>query len=378
MSEVLNLPGFIDVHVHLREPSDNKAETISSGTEAALLGGYAHIADMPNNPGNPTWTEGRIDEKIQIAQRDAFIPVSFYAGAQPESDNIGELEKMAPKAIGLKLYGAPTTGNDKDYEAADFESIVKEWDRVAPNKPIMLHAGKDNLEDMIDLVTGIGHRLHVCHVNSPEEVETVMQAKSESISGLPLTCGVCPHHLFKTSHDVKTEGWFARMQPPLAKQTDSEKLFSLLNDRSIDIIESDFAPHSKDSKMHAEEENPEGIHDPHHATCFGVPGIEHIVPILLRQLKIKNLSYDTLLDTMYHQPAAILGLKKSVLTTFSWEMTDFRIESESNLASGAKWTPYLGKLATGKLVSAAIGGRNVFNTYKGAQKYAHSTVTERY
>lgn len=85
MAETITLPGFVDVHVHFREPSDNRSETISNGSKAALLGGFVMAADMPNNPGHPTWTAERLEEKRSIAARDAYIPMGFYAGSQPES-----------------------------------------------------------------------------------------------------------------------------------------------------------------------------------------------------------------------------------------------------------------------------------------------------
>jgi len=72
MSELVTLPGFVDLHVYFREPGDNTAETIENGTQAALLGGYVQVYDMPNNPGNPTWTVARLDEKIGIARGSAY------------------------------------------------------------------------------------------------------------------------------------------------------------------------------------------------------------------------------------------------------------------------------------------------------------------
>jgi dihydroorotase len=357
MAERLTLPGFVDVHVHLREPGDNTSETIANGTRAAMLGGYVMVCDMPNNPGNPTWTVGRLDEKIAIAERGAAIPTYFYAGSQPESNNLEELGGMAEKAVGLKLYGAPTTGNDRDYTARDFEPTVAEWHRVAPDLPILLHAGKDNLEDMIELVADkYKHRMHICHVNDPHEVEVKNQARSR---GLDVTCGVCPHHLFKTSHDVIGQGWFARMQPPLATQIKSERLWKQLADGDIEIVESDYAPHSTESKMAAEQENPTGIHDPHHRTCFGVPGIENIGPMMLRQAKLGTISMERLIDAMHAQPLAMLGRTIDDDTGVTWEMGTYRI-GEKDILSGSGWTPYIGALATGRVAEVHIGGNRAF------------------
>lgn len=293
--ETFTTAGGIDLHTHLREPSTNHAETIEGGTRAALLGGFVMVADMPNNPGLPVWTRERLDKKIEIAEAQAWIPTAFYAGCQPESDTVGELESMAPSAIALKLYGDPTTGNDNRYEASDFDEIIAEWHRVAPDKPIMFHAGEDNLDSMIwRVAVGLGHHLHVCHVNDPLQVETVQNAK---LDGLTVTSGVTPHHLLMTSHDVHVKGKFAEMKPPLADQDDTEELMWLLDQGKIDIIETDFAPHSLDAKYKAEHEG---------GDCFGLPGIEHALPLLFYQVSIGRLSMERLLDATQVRPAEIL------------------------------------------------------------------------
>lgn len=353
MKDTITIPGAVDLHVHLREPGDNKAETVLSGTRAALHGGYVAVCDMPNNPGRPIWTLERLNEKQKIIKKKALIPVGTYAGARPESDNLSELPAMALASIGLKLYGAPTTGNDKDYQAADFAKIVKVWHEAAPKKPIMLHAGRDNLAGLINLVAKkYQHHLHVCHVNSPADVELVTKAKKQ---GLPVSCGVCPHHLFKTSHDVLSEGWFARMQPSLADQTEAEKLLSLLAAGEIDIIETDHAPHSLSAKWAAENGETK--------SCFGVPGIEFALPLLFYQVKHGRLSLERLIEATSTRPAEIIGVKLSPKTKVTWRLETYRIGDrlpEGHSSSG--WTPYLDKLATGKVEKVVIGGQTVFHT----------------
>jgi dihydroorotase-like cyclic amidohydrolase len=363
--ELIKLPALIDPHVHLREPGTNKAETIASGTYAAAIGGYALIKDMPNNPGQPTWYLDRLEEKNSIAERDANILVAFAAGSQPEEDNIGELEAMAELAIDLKLYGAPTTGNHNDYSAMDFEPIVREWHRVAPDKPILFHAGEDNLADMIQLVAGQNdHQLHVCHVNDPLQVKRVNLARE---GGLDVTCGVCPHHILKTSHDRVTEGKFAEMMPGLADQPDAEKLMWQLAEGEIQMLESDHAPHTKDAKMEAERSG---------GSCYGVPGIEQIVPLMLYQVLRGRISRERLVDAMSTQPAQLLGLRPSPETYTIWELKEGRIDSEENLATGAGWTPYLGMLTGGELKMSVIKRQSIVRDDK-VRKLTHQPVSNR-
>lgn len=342
VAELLTTPGFIDIHTHLREPSTNLAETIANGTRAAMLGGFVMVADMPNNPGNPTWTAARLDEKRDIANRGAYIPTVFYAGCQPEGDTIGELAAMSERAIGLKLYGDPTTGSDLRYEASEFREIVEEWHRVVPHKPIVFHSGQHNLEDMIGLVAhDNNHPLHIAHVNHPQQVQIVGEAKYVD---MPVTCGVCPHHLLKTSHARQTEGKFAEMMPPLADQPDTERLMRMLDAGDIDIIETDYAPHSKEAKWQAEHTG---------GNCFGVPGIEHVVPLLMYQVKRENISLERLIDALSTKPAALLGVTPDAQV--EWDMEMYRIEDEGQqVSSGAKWSPYLGHLAIGRVRSMRI------------------------
>ena len=354
----ITIPAAIDLHVHLREPGLNKAETIASGTKAALLGGYGLVCDMPNNPGSPIWSKQLLDKKQAIIKRTAYIPVATYAGSQPESNNLDELVKMAPTSIGLKLYGAPTTGNHQDYTAAQFADIVSTWHTAAPKKPIMLHAGQANLQDFISLIAKKHrHPLHLCHVNSAGDVAVIKKAKQK---GLPVTCGVCPHHLFKTSHDELSEGWFARMQPPLARQSEAEELFKLFVSGDIDILETDHAPHSPDAKLTAESENPRAIHDANHTTCFGVAGIEFALPLLLYQVKTGRLKLSRLIQATSTKPAKIIGIKLDKRDQVTWSTEQYRIGTAYPKGlSKAGWTPYLDKLAVGRVEQVKIGGKTL-------------------
>lgn len=359
LPERMVLPGFVDLHTHLREPGNNHAETIASGTRAALLGGYAFIGDMPNNPGRPTWSAERVEEKHAIAHNDAYIPVTFHAGSQPVSDNISELEEMALLCLLLKLYGGATTGTPRDYAATDFRDSVQEWHRVAPQQPIGFHPGKENLEDMIGMVAGdFQHPLHIHHVHSSEQVKLIQAAKQRD---WPVTSEVTPHHLLKTSHDVRSEGWFARMQPPLAEQAEAEELMHYLANGDIEMVATDHAPHSADSKYQAEKNNPEGLSDEEHTTCWGVPGIEFAASLMFYQAKRGFISMERLVDAMSTKPAELLGVKLNPRSRVEWDMREYRIGYDDDAESLARWTPFLGKMAIGEIVGIEIGGSLVVN-----------------
>lgn len=347
LPETITMPAGVDLHVHWREPSDNKSETIRSGSLAALIGGYLLAADMSNNPGNPTWTVERVKEKHHRGAYTSYIPFATYAGAQPEANNISELEPMSTLCLAMKFYMGKTTGVDRDYQAHDFEEQAVEWDRVAHDKPIMVHLGGADLEETIDMIARrLNHHMHLCHVNNPGQVKLIARAKAES---LPVTCGVCPHHLFKTSHDVKTEDQFAMMVPPLADQIDAEQLNYLLNSGDIDVLETDHAPHSTQAKWRALEYNGE---------CFGVPGSEFAISLLFFQMKKGRISPERIAKVTSIMPARVLGIKIAPDTNVTWQMNEYMIERE-HVVSGAGFTPYMGKLAVGRVQRAAVKGKEL-------------------
>lgn len=375
LPETLTIPGAVDMHVHIRDPSTNLAENMKTCTEAGAMGGFVVAVDMPNNPGMPTWTTQRVLDKRAIIEEKAIIRVGIHIGAQPEADNIAELGSMLPYALGTKFYTTGTTGNNTEYDAEDFREIAEVLHFHDPKKPILIHARPDNLEDMIGMIAGdFDHPLHVCHVNSPDEVDMINQNKKK---GLPITSGVTPHHLFMTSHSVITDGWFARMQPPLSPQTDAEKLLWQLAQGEIDVVETDHAPHTYDSKFEAELQNPEGCHGQEHTTCYGVPGIEFAIPLLLYQARLGRISIERLVEVTSTNPSRILGITLRRDTQATWDTEIHRIEDEQlQVVSRAGWTPFLGMLAGGKLISLDIGGTPVISDYKFTGRRPKKTTVE--
>lgn len=356
-AEMLRVPGFVDIHTHCREPSTNKSETFHHATRVAVKNGFVFLGDMPNNPGHETWWLERVLEKHGIIMSDAYIPVGTWGGSQPTErcDNIGELAKMAPYCIGLKSYATKTTENDIEYSAEDFRERHTEWRRVTP-KPIGLHAGADNLVEFIDLAEELDYHLHVCHVNSPLDVEMIYQAKKR---GQKITCGVCPHYLLKDSHDVLTEGWWARMKPPLATQVDAEKLMFQFNERKIDILETDHAPYPEAAKWKAQANNPDGEEELD--TCYGVPSLEVANQLILRQVVLGNIALNTYVEATSTLPAQIIGAEVSKRTSVTWKMVEKRI-TDRNLSVRAETLPFLGMLGVGEVDRVVINGKLVMRS----------------
>lgn len=358
MSEVFRHPGAVDVHDHFREPSNsNLAENFESGTRAALTGGYVVVNDMPNTPGRETWTLDRLTEKENCIIEGAHIPTGIIIGMQPEADNIGEISKMMPRAVASKQYYTRTQGNDKELGPEDFREQTRVAYRADATKPIMVHPGED-IEGIIGMVAiDNNQRLHFCHVNDPQVVRDIDRIRRER--DLSITMGVTPHHLFKNSADTFTEGWFARMQPPLADQVDSEELLELLADGTIDIVETDHAPHSLESKWKVEHSNPTCEHDG--TSCFGVTNIEFALPMLFYQVRLGRLSMERVIDATSTRPAELIGIRLTNKTYVEWDLDhDYRI-NDRDVVSGSGWTPFQGKLAVGEVVDVVIAGRSLMS-----------------
>lgn len=334
MSRIITLPGLIDPHVHLRDPGQTHKEDFYSGTSAALAGGFTLIVDMPNNA-EPITTKARLNAKIASAKSQIVSDIGFHFGTL--ADNFDEFPKVAKQTVGLKIYLNKTTGNfliDKE----KLLGIYKAWPK---NKPILLHAEDDVLPDVLEVVRQTKHPTHICHVSSKDELEFVIKAKQE---GLPMTCGVTPHHLFMTESEVKTKGPFALMKPSLKAKADQDFIWNHLD--AVDVIESDHAPHTLEEKQ--------GNEPP-----FGVPGLETTLPLLLQAVKEKRLTQNDVIDRLYTNPKRIFKLPEQTDTEIKVELASFEVKNR-NLKTKAGWTPFDGMKLTGLVREVVLRGKTIY------------------
>src|SRR3989338_1271312 len=192
------LPGLIDVHVHLREPGATHKEDFLTGTRAAVKGGFAFVIDMPNNPGAPTISAERLEEKIALSKK-AVCNVGFHFGTNGK--NLDEFSKIwdNPRVFGLKIYMSHTTG---ELLMTNDELLINVFNAWECQKPILVHAEGEMLKKAIEFAKQYKRRLHVCHVSLSEEVEMVRKTKAEK--RITISAGVTPHHLFlKESFNMK-------------------------------------------------------------------------------------------------------------------------------------------------------------------------------
>ena len=292
LNERLLVPGFVDVHVHLREPGFSYKETIAAGTAAAAAGGYTAVCAMPNLKPVPDCREA-LDEELRAIGRGARIHVYPY-GAITRGEQGTELADLAAMAADVPGFSDDGRGVQSEERMRQAMVLAKELD-----KPIVAHCEDESLltkgwcvhdgayakahgltgnnpesewrqvERDLQLVRETGCRYHVCHISAKESVALIRQAKAE---GLPVTCETGPHYLVLCDEDLQDDGRF-RMNPPIRSAADRDALLEGLLDGTIDCIATDHAPHSTEEKSG-------GLR----GSLNGIVGLECAFPVLYTQL----------------------------------------------------------------------------------------------
>jgi carbamoyl-phosphate synthase/aspartate carbamoyltransferase/dihydroorotase len=330
-----NLPGLIDIHVHLRDPGQTHKEDFFTGTSAALAGGFTTVIDMPNNV-TPITTAERLDEKIAIAREKTVCDIGFHFGTL--GDNTDQYEAIENKAMGLKVYLDHTTGGF----IIDRERLQTVFEYWPGTTPVLAHAEGEMIDLVIDMVKMFGKKAHIVHISARDELDRVIAAKEQ---GLPVTCGVCPHHLFLTYDDEASLKTYGLMKPRLKTREDVEYLWKHLD--AIDVIESDHAPHTKEEK---ESESPP----------YGVPGLETTLPLLLRAEADGRLTREKLISLAYSRPAEIFRVPTDETTFIEVdEEAEYYIDS-STLKTKCGWTPFGGIKLKGAVRSVTLRGTVVY------------------
>ncbi len=353
---MLTLPGLIDPHVHLRDPGQTHKEDFTTGTMAALAGGFTTILDMPNNA-IPITTLDLLTSKEKIAKKKIVCDVGFYFGSL--GDNLTEFKKVQNKVFGLKLFLNQTTGNFT-IDLDTFKKICTAWKssviasdppaggvRGNPinNLPILLHAEQDILEEAINIAHATNQRLHVCHIGS-SELQIIINAKEK---GLQVTCGVTPHHLFLTEKKVELLGAYGNVKPSFKSQKDVDFLWKNID--KIDLIESDHAPHAKEEKESA---NPP----------FGFPGLETTLPLLLTAAHQDKLTIPDIQRLCHDNPAKIFNINIDPQTHIEIDENEEWTIKNENLRTKCGWSPFNGWKVKGKVKKIFLRGTKVFEDGK--------------
>jgi len=331
-------PGFIDVHVHLREPGATQKEDFLTGSRAAVAGGFTFIIDMPNNP-VPTFTIEALNEKIKFSKK-AVCEVGFHFGTNGK--NLKEFKKAYshPRVFGLKVFLNQTTGNFLLDDEQVLEQIFAVW---KSEKPILVHAEGEKIEKCIALSKKYARKLHVCHISQKEEVQMIRIAKKNK---LKVTAGVTPHHLFLTTSDVKKLGNFALVKPALKTKRDQNALWQGIKDRTIDIVESDHAPHTKQEKLS-------------NSPAFGVPGLETTLGLLFKAVHDKKIKEADILRLLYEAPKKIFNIPDKKNTFIELDPKKSYKIGENGYQTKCNWSPFDGWKLFGKVESVVINKKPI-------------------
>jgi len=369
-------PGFIDVHIHLREPGGEHKETIKTGTEAAARGGYTTVCAMPNTNPVPD-SEETVNEIFKKIKQDALIRVLPYASITKnlkgeELTDIPALSNTEIFAFTDDGVGIQTSG--QMYEAmklaaANNRAIVAHCEDNSILYGGVVHEGdvskRLNLPGILNacestqiardslLAEATKCHYHVCHVSTKESVRVIRDAKK---AGIHITAEVSPHHLLLTEDDIKTDDADFKMNPPLRSEQDRDALLEGLLDGTIDFIATDHAPHSEEEKSVGMLKAP-----------FGIVGLETAFPLLYTHLvKTKQISLNQLIEFFTNKPAEVFNLPYGKLeegAVADITMVDLEREEsidKSTFYSKGKNTPFNGWSVQGIPVLTIASGKIVY------------------
>jgi dihydroorotase len=369
-------PGFLDLHVHLREPGQEYKETVATGTRAAVAGGFTAVCAMPNT--NPVNDDTAVTELVLARAAAAGLARVYPVGAISKGSKGEELaeygELKAAGCVALSDDGKPVMSASLMRRALEYAKAfglpltVHEEDLHLVGKGVMhegaaatrlglkgIPAAAEEVMILRDLalLELTGGRLHVAHLSTAGGVRAVRDAKRR---GLRVTAEVTPHHLALTDEDVAASGYSTdfKMNPPLRSAEDVRAVREALADGTIDAIATDHAPHSPVEK--------DVEYD---AAANGIVGLETAFPVCLALARQGVLSEKRLVEALTVGPARAFGLPGGALArgaaadvaildpAAEWVLDPARLHSKG------KNTPWKGRRLAGRCSMTIVGGRIV-------------------
>ena len=366
-------PGFVDVHVHLREPGFSYKETILTGTLAAAHGGFAHVAAMPNLDPVPDCAAALAVQRA-IIEKDALVHVHPYGAISvgEKGERLADLDGLAPGVIAFSDDGRGVQSESLMREAmmqcrrlgkilaahCEDNSLLHggyihdgAYARAHGHRGICSESEWGPIARDLRLAEETGCAYHVCHVSTKESVALIRAAKRR---GVDVTCETAPHYLTFTDEDLQEDGRF-KMNPPLRAREDRDALIEGLLDGTIDMLVTDHAPHSREEKARGLEKS-----------AMGVVGLETSFAASYTALvQTGILPLEKLVDLMHGAPMRRFGCGTELaegqpadLTAFDLTKT-YTVDPETFLTMG-RATPFAGRALTGVCKLTMIGGEPVW------------------
>ena len=371
----LVLPGFVDLHVHFREPGFEYKETIQSGTDAAVAGGFTTVCAMPNtNPvnDNQAVTEFML-ERAKAAGTANLYPIGAITKRSEgkELAEIGDLRRAGCVAISddgkpvmnslvmrrameyARAFDVPVVDHCEDLHLSEGGCMNEGVISTELGLPGIPSAAEDVMVARnVSLAELTGARLHLAHISTAGSVRMVREAKAR---GLKVTAEACPHHFTLTEETTRGYNTHAKMNPPLRTSQDVQAIKDGLRDGTIDVIATDHAPHASQEKQQEFTEAP-----------FGIVGLETALPLTLALVEEGVLTLESAIDKLATAPAKAFSLNAGTLAVgapadvaivdpnLEWEVDPSRFRSKS------RNTPFAGWKVKGRVTTTLVSGRVVY------------------
>lgn len=370
------MPGFIDLHVHLREPGFEYKETIRTGSQSAAKGGFTTICPMPNT--NPSIDNKYMVEYLLLKAKEEAIVNIAPIGAVTKGQlgiELSDIKGMAEiGAVGISEDGKSVMNtliykkgmieakNNNLVVFAHCEDKDLVQDGVLNEGPKALELGmpgiSNSVEDVIVardilLAKDTGVKLHLCHCSTKDSVTMVHMAKNQ---GLPVTAEVCPHHFTLSDEDIIGDDSNYKMNPPLRSKEDILALKEGLKNNIMDVIATDHAPHSEEEKKKSIRNAP-----------FGIVGLETAFALTMTELVHTGyLTPMQMVEKLSKNPAAILNIEKGSLKPgyaadiVIADPNEEYVIDVKEFASKGKNTPFSGKTVKGRIKYTLVNGKVVY------------------
>ncbi|MBR2895239.1 MAG: dihydroorotase [Oscillospiraceae bacterium] len=373
LNDCVIFPGFVDVHVHLREPGFSYKETVKTGTLAAARGGYAHVCPMPNLNPVPDSRE-HLAEQLRLIEQDACIHVhpfgSITVGEMGEE--MADLEGMAADVAGFSDDGKGVQSEEMMREAMvrakALNKIISahcedntllhggyihdgEYARLHGHRGICSESEWGPIARDLKLVEEIGCKYHVCHISTKESVALIREAKKR---GVDVTCEVGPHYLVFNDMDLQEDARF-KMNPPIRSEEDRKALIEGIADGTIDMIATDHAPHSAEEKGKGLEKS-----------AMGVVGLETAFAVCYTHLvKTGIITLERLVELLHDAPMRRFGYGTNLAEGETADLTAFDLEKSftvdpADFQSMGKASPFTGMQLQGVCKLTMVGGEIVW------------------
>ena len=380
-SGLLLFPGFIDTHVHFREPGLTHKADFFSESRAAVAGGVTSVCEMPNTK-PPTTSAELLDEKFRIAAKNSAVNYSFFAGAT--NDNFDELMKLDfTKVCGIKVFMGSSTGNmlvDSDEALrklfsnspatiavhCEDEAVIKaETERFKTlypdgNAPFTIHqhvrnakACYESTQKAVKLAEDTGAKLHVTHISTKRELELF---EDIPLINKHITAEACIPHLWFDDDDYLTRTYRIKCNPSIKSRRDRNNLRKALNTNIIDSVATDHAPHMLSEKD-----------QPYFLSPSGMPSVQFSSTIMMELVQQGIITLPVMAQKMCHAPATIFGIqergfiREGYYADFALINPKKRVRiTDKDVVSKCGWTPFNGLMFGSQPAATMVNGKFIF------------------